>query len=330
MDSPALKILPDARFARALEVAGMAPLTAGELTWLQVNLGRVCNQACHHCHVDAGPKRTEAMSQDTADRVIALMARTPAIDLLDITGGAPELNPNFRRLVQAGRERGARVIDRCNLTILLEPGHEDLVEFLAGNRVEVVASMPCYLEENVDRQRGRGTYDKSIEGLRRLNAAGYGDPDTGLVLALVYNPGGPFLPPAQEQLEADYKAQLDERFGIRFNSLLTITNMPISRFRHDLQRSRRLEAYEQLLERSFNPGTVPGLMCRSLVSVGWQGTLYDCDFNQMLELGVDRSVGRTLWDIHSFTELSGRTIAVGDHCFGCTAGCGSSCGGSLD
>ena len=330
MTSSALKILPDHRFADALCEAGLAPLRAAAVTWLQVNLGRVCNQACHHCHVDAGPKRTEAMSTEVADRVIELMDRTPAIDLLDITGGAPELNPNFARLVRAGRARGARVIDRCNLTILLEPGQEQLVDFLAEQRVEVVASLPCYLEENVDKQRGRGVYERSIEGLRRLNAAGYGDPDSGLVLDLVYNPGGPFLPPAQEALEADYKARLGERFGVRFNSLLTITNMPIARFRHDLQRSRRLEAYEQLLQRSFNPATVPGLMCRSLVSVGWEGTLYDCDFNQMLELGLDGSVGRTLWDIESFDALRDRPITVADHCFGCTAGCGSGCGGALD
>ena len=329
MDSTALKIVPNLRFEHALHEAGLSPLTSGELTWLQVNVGRVCNQACHHCHVDAGPKRTEAMSAATVDRLIALMAATPQIAQLDITGGAPELNPNFRRLVQAGRALGARVIDRCNLTVLLEPGQEDLVAFLADQRVEVVASMPCYLEENVDRQRGRGVYERSIEGLRRLNAAGYGEPGSGLTLDLVYNPGGPFLPPPQEALEADYKARL-AAVDVRFDRLLTITNMPIARFRHDLQRSRRLEAYEELLERSFNPATVPGLMCRSLVSVDWQGRLYDCDFNQMLDLEVDRRVGRTLWDVEALGELSGRRIVTGDHCFGCTAGCGSSCGGALD
>ncbi len=328
MDSTALRIVPSLRFEAALEGAGLPRLTAGTITWLQVNVGRVCNQACHHCHVDAGPKRAESMSAATVDRVIALMAASSGLELLDITGGAPELNPNFRHLVQAGRALGLRVLDRCNLTILLEPGQEDLVDFLAAHRVEVVASMPCYLEENVDRQRGRGVYDRSLEGLRRLNAAGYGDPDSGLTLDLVYNPGGPFLPPAQGALEADYKARLGD-VGVRFDSLLTITNMPIARFRHDLQRSRRLEAYEELLERSFNPAAVPGLMCRSLVSVGWEGGLFDCDFNQMLELRLDRSTGRSLWDIESFDDLSGRPIATADHCFGCTAGCGSSCGGAL-
>jgi len=300
------------------------------LTWLQVNTGKLCNQACHHCHVDAGPKRTEIMTSETASQIIELLERSPQLELLDITGGAPELNPQFRRLVRAARARGLRVIDRCNLTILLEPGQEDLLDFLAAHQVEIVASLPCYLEENVDKQRGSGVFDKSITALQLLNQAGYGAPSTGLSLNLVYNPVGPMLPPSQQGLEQAYKQQLQERFGIRFNSLITITNMPISRFRHDLVRSGRLDEYERLLEGAFNPSTVDDLMCRSLVSIGWDGLLYDCDFNQMLDMGLLPSTGlRTIWDLESFSDLAERPIATGSHCFGCTAGAGSSCGGSL-
>jgi radical SAM/Cys-rich protein len=314
-------------FQTALQDAGLPPLHAIEVTWLQINVGKLCNQACHHCHVDAGPKRTERMTAQTADRVIALMERTPGLGLVDLTGGAPELNLNFRRLVRAARARGARVIDRCNLTVLFEPGQEDLVDFLAEHRVEVVASMPCYSEANVDKQRGTGVFAKSIRGLRELNAAGYGH-GTGLELDLVYNPVGPFLPPDAKSLEADYKRRLGDDFGIVFDELITITNMPISRFRHDLERSGQLEHYNQLLLDSFNPATVPGLMCRSMVSIGWDGALYDCDFNQMLELPVHG--GQRLEDLTSYADLAGRPIVTAPHCFGCTAGAGSSCGGSLD
>jgi radical SAM/Cys-rich protein len=318
-------------FRSALQRAGEPPeLRAGAVSWLQVNVGKRCNQACHHCHVDAGPQRSESMDARTLDRVLAVLAASPEVELLDITGGAPELNPGFRRLAAAGRAMRRRVIDRCNLTILLEDGQEDLGEFLARERVDVVASMPCYLEENVDRQRGRGVYRKSVEALRRLNALGYGDGRSGLRLDLVYNPGGAFLPGAQGKLEAAYKQQLGERWGIVFDSLVTITNMPIARFAHDLERSEKRSDYEDLLEQSFNAATLPGLMCRSLVSVSWDGRLFDCDFNQMLELPLDEGVRpRTIWDLARLGELSRRPIATGAHCFGCTAGAGSSCSGAI-
>ena len=314
-------------FDTTLRDAGLPPLRAADLTWLQINVGKLCNQACHHCHVDAGPRRTEQMTAATADRLIDLMGRTPRLDLVDLTGGAPEMNANFRRLVRAARAQGARVIDRCNLTVLFEPGQEDLIEFLVQERVEVVASMPCYSEANVDKQRGGGVFAKSIDGLRALNDAGYGR-GTGLKLDLVYNPGGPFLPPAATKLEADYRRRLFDDFGLHFDELITITNMPIKRFRHDLIRSGRLAEYNQLLLDSFNPATVAGLMCRSLVSVSWDGRLYDCDFNQMLELPLRD--GRALEDLESFSDLAGRAIVTAPHCFGCTAGAGSSCGGSID
>jgi len=317
-------------FARTLRERGLGALRAADVTWLQVNVGKRCNQACHHCHVDAGPQRTEVMDERTAERVLTLMRRARRLDLVDFTGGAPELNPHWRRLVREARACGARVIDRCNLTVLLEPGQEDTVGFLAEHRVEVVASLPCYSPGNVDKQRGGGVFDKSIEALRRLNAAGYGrSPE--LKLDLVYNPGGPFLPPPQAKLEVDYKARLQADFGVVFDNLITITNMPIARFRHDLLRAGRLDEYRAVLLEAFNPATVEGLMCRSLVSVGWDGELYDCDFNQMLELGLAPSAGaRTLWDIESLDELAEREIATAEHCFGCTAGAGSSCGGSID
>ncbi|MCP4868652.1 MAG: radical SAM/Cys-rich domain protein [Proteobacteria bacterium] len=314
-------------FQTTLRDAGLPPLEAAELTWLQINVGKLCNQACHHCHVDAGPRRTEQMTGETADELIRLMEATPRLDLVDLTGGAPEMNPNFRRLVRAARGRGARVIDRCNLTVLFEPGQEDLIDFLVQERVEVVASMPCYSEANVDKQRGGGVFNKSIGGIRKLNESGYGR-GTGLKLDLVYNPGGPFLPPPAKKLEGDYKKRLFDDFGLHFDELITITNMPIKRFRHDLQRSGRLADYNQLLLDSFNPATVEGLMCRSLISISWDGQLYDCDFNQMLEMPLQD--GRRLGDLKSFSDLAGRPIVTAPHCFGCTAGAGSSCGGSID
>jgi len=314
-------------FDISIESAGLAPLHSADLTWLQINLGKLCNQACHHCHVDAGPKRTERMSAETADRIIALMEATPRLELVDLTGGAPEMNLNFRRLVRAARGLGARVIDRCNLTVLFEPGQEDLVEFLVEQRVEVVASMPCYSEANVDKQRGNGVFAKSIDGIRKLNDAGYGR-GTGLKLDLVYNPGGPFLPPPAKKLEGDYKRRLYDDFGLHFDELVTITNMAIARFERDLRRSGQLESYNQLLLENFNPATVAGLMCRSLVSISWDGKLFDCDFNQMLEMPLQD--GRRLEDLTSFSELTGRAIVTAPHCFGCTAGAGSSCAGALD
>lgn len=314
-------------FEETLHRHGIAELRRAEVTTLQVNVGKLCNQACHHCHVEAGPKRTEIMSSAVADRILALLAATPTIRTVDITGGAPELNENFTRLVLLARSLGRHVIDRCNLTVLFEPGQEDLTEFLARNQVEIIASLPCYTEENVDRQRGRGVFEKSIAALRLLNRFGYGHPNSRLALNLVYNPLGAFLPPAQEKLEADYKKQLREKFGIEFNRLFTITNMPISRFASSLARNGKYRSYMSLLVNHFNPLTVDQLMCRSMVSVGWNGQIYDCDFNQMLEMGA---VGaKTIWDVESFAPLQGSRITTGSHCFGCTAAAGSSCGGSL-
>jgi len=317
-------------FQRALQDSGLERLRTDRVNWVQINVGKLCNQACHHCHVDAGPRRTEIMTAETAGQIVELLQASSHLELVDITGGAPELNPSFRMLVRAARELGLRVIDRCNLTVLFQPDQEDLVDFLAANRVEVVASMPCYLQSNVDKQRGNGVFDLSIAALHRLNEAGYGHKDSGLSLNLVYNPVGPFLPPDQQALEQTYKEQLRERFGIHFNSLLTITNMPISRFRSDLQRSGQLEEYQSLLLQSFNAGTVDGLMCRSMISIGWDGSLYDCDFNQMLDMRLEPPLGRlTIEHVQSFSQFDGRAIRTGAHCFGCTAGSGSGCGGAI-
>ncbi len=301
----------------------------GRLTTLQVNLGYRCNQQCLHCHVNAGPKRKESMEAETAAAVIAFLERA-GLAVLDLTGGAPELNPHFRELVRAGRRLGMTVMDRCNLTILGEPGQEDLAEFLAEHQVEVVASLPCYLGENVDGQRGRGVFGRSIEGLRRLNALGYGREGSGLVLNLVYNPTGPFLPPDQEALEADYKRELGERYGVVFNRLFTLANMPIARFGSTLVSKGRFEEYMQLLKSSYNPATLAQVMCRSLISVDWQGWLYDCDFNQMLGLPA-RCSPRPRTHIRDLNPeaLEGAPIVVAEHCYGCTAGRGSSCGGAL-
>jgi radical SAM/Cys-rich protein len=299
------------------------------LETVQVNVGYVCNQTCLHCHVNAGPKRTESMARATVDQVLAYLDASGAT-ALDITGGAPELNPHFRHLVRSARARGARVIDRCNLTILFEPGQEDLAEFLAAERVQIVASLPCYTAELVDRQRGEGVYEKSIEAIRRLNALGYGREGSGLSLDLVYNPQGPSLPPPQPKLEADYKRILGERFGIAFNHLLTLANMPIQRFGSTLVSKGQFNAYMALLRGAHRDENLEAVMCRSLVSIDWQGYLYDCDFNQMLGLPlvvqgrrrthVSEAIGR---------DLDGTPIVVRDHCYGCTAGQGSSCGGAL-
>jgi radical SAM/Cys-rich protein len=272
------------------------------------------------------------MDRPVAARVIALLARSPGVEVLDVTGGAPELNPSFRWLVTEARRLGRRVIDRCNLTILLEPGMADLAEFLAAQAVEVVASLPCYAAANVDRQRGAGVFDRSIEALRRLNALGYGRPGSPLRLDLVYNPLGPSLPPAQAELERDYRRALGERFGIEFHRLLTLTNMPIRRFADQLARLGKTEAYQALLVNHFNPATVSGLMCRSQASVDWRGRLYDCDFNLMLGLSLplgDSPARPTIWDVERLDALAGGAIATAEHCFGCTAGAGSSCSGAL-
>ena len=307
------------------------PLRRRQLTTLQVNVGKLCNQTCRHCHVEAGPRRTEMMTQATAERVVELMdvAGSDHLDLVDLTGGAPELNPVFRFLVRSARARDLRIMDRCNLTVLFEPGQEDTAKFLGDHGVEIVASLPCYTSENVDAQRGEGVFDKSIRALRLLNDLGYGRKESGLVLDLVYNPVGPFLPPSQSELESDYRERLLQDFGIVFSSLFTITNMPIKRFLFDLKHAGKLDEYMTLLVDSFNDPTVENVMCRSLLSIGWEGTIYDCDFNQMLELPVSRRE-KTIWDIQSLETFGSGSISVGDHCFGCTAGAGSSCGGQLE
>ena len=297
---------------------------------LQLNLGYRCNQSCVHCHVNAGPNRKEEMTAETIDALIDFLAANPEITTIDLTGGAPELNRNFRRLVIAARSRGLRVIDRCNLTILEEPGLEDLAKFLAMHRVEVVASLPCYLEENVDKQRGKGTFDASVNGLKRLNALGYGQPDSGLILNLVFNPQGASLPPPQSALEADYKRFLGERYGIVFDHLFTLANMPIQRFGSMLISKGQFNAYMSTLREAHRDENLDAVMCRGLVSVDWQGYIYDCDFNQQLGLAL-KNTDRSRLHITSATvaQLEGLPIRVADHCYGCTAGQGSSCGGAL-
>ena len=305
----------------------LAPLSAAGIHVLQVNVGKLCNQTCHHCHVDAGPERREIMSRDTLQACLDVLARTE-IPVVDITGGAPEMNPDFRWFAGEVRRLGRHVIDRCNLTILLAPGYEDLPEFLAGHRIEIVASLPCYLEENTDAQRGDGVFRRSIAALQRLNALGYGRPESGLVLTLVYNPVGPSLPPAQQELEDAYRRELRSRYGVEFTRLHTITNMPISRFLDDLLQQGRYEAYMHKLLDVFNPAAVEGVMCRTLLSVDWQGRLYDCDFNQMLELGLAPWLPQHIRDFDA-ALLENREIATGRHCYGCTAGAGSSCQGTI-
>ena len=314
-----------------LKVTDFPPLRRRAIDTLQVNLGYRCNQSCLHCHVNAGPSRTEQMDGATVDLVLEVM-RARRIATLDVTGGAPELNENFRRLVASARALGATVIDRCNLTILEEPGHEDLADFLARERVQVVASLPCYSQANVDQQRGAGVFDKSIRALQRLNALGYGADGSELTLNLVYNPQGPSLPPPQHQLEQDYKRLLAANFGVRFNQLLTITNQPIARFGSTLISKGQFRDYMALLRGAHRPDNLPGVMCRSLVSVDWQGNLHDCDFNQMLGMPL-RADGRRGAALHLrdllARDLAGNPIAVADHCYACTAGQGSSCGGAL-
>jgi len=313
-----------------LEDTDFPALRRAPLTTLQVNLGYRCNQACLHCHVNAGPTRKEQMQLETVEAVIDFL-RASQLSTLDITGGAPELNRHFRYLVEAARGMGIQVIDRCNLTILNEPGEETLAAFLAANGVEIVASMPCYLESNVDSQRGDGVYRSSIRALRELNSLGYGQPGSGLVLNLMYNPLGAVLPPSQEQLEADYRRELAEREGVVFNRLLVLANMPIQRFGSTLVSKGQFTGYMQLLKGAFQPQNLDTVMCRSLLSVDWQGYLYDCDFNQMLDLPLalgDRPRPH-LRDLHA-DALRGNPIVVCDHCYGCTAGQGSSCGGALD
>jgi len=315
-----------ARFDQLLARHGLYPLRATGMDVFQINLGKLCNQTCRHCHVDAGPDRRELMSRDTVAACLDVLAVTD-IPTVDITGGAPEMNPHFRWLVEETRRLGRHVIDRSNLTILVAPGFEDLAAFLAEQRVEVVASLPCYLAENVDRQRGNGVFERSLEALRRLNALGYGRSDA-LTLTLVYNPHGSVLPPRQEPLEAEYRRELSARYGIVFTRLHTITNMPISRFLDDLLRTGEYEAYLEKLIGAFNPAAAAGVMCRSTISVDWQGKLFDCDFNQMLELGLTPGVPRHIREF-DIAQLAGRRINTGRHCFGCTAGAGSGCQGAV-
>ena len=303
-------------------------LRRGRPEVLQVNVGKLCNLTCIHCHVNAGPKRKEIMSRETVDRIIDWFVSSD-LETLDLTGGAPEMIPDFRYLVAEVRARatGRRIIDRCNLTILSEPGYDGLAEFLAENQVEVVASMPCYEAANVNEQRGDGVFDKSIAGLQLLNRLGYAT-DPQLPLNLVYNPNGDFLPGPQPALEADYKRELLEHFGIKFNHLYTITNLPVSRFASWLRHEGRYDQYLDLLVSAFNPATVEGLMCRSTINVSWQGEVHDCDFNQMLRLPLAGERSAYLWDL-SPEGFENRAIVTGSHCFGCTAGAGSSCGGAL-
>jgi len=321
-------------FAGMLRHHGLGTLRRAELRTLQVNVGKLCNQACHHCHVDAGPKRTEIMQRETAERVLALLAANPSVGMVDLTGGAPELNPNFRLLVETARALGRHVIVRCNLTVLWVAEMDWLPEFFRAHAVELMSSLPCYTADNVDTQRGPGVFQKSIEALRWLNRLGYGMPGSALRLSLVYNPVGAFLPPPQAALEARYREELRRLFGIEFHRLYTITNMPIRRFAEQLARWGQHDAYMGLLVNHFNGATVPELMCRTLLSVGWDGALYDCDFNQMLELplgAASRGPPRTLtvWEIDDLAALRDAPIATASHCFGCTAGAGSSCGGAV-
>lgn len=304
------------------------PLRRGRLDTLQVNLGYLCNLSCVHCHVNAGPTRTELMDRATIDQVLALLENR-GIGTLDLTGGAPELNPDFRYLVSAARALGVRVIDRSNLTVLLEPGQETLAEYLAAQQVVITASLPCYMEQNVQEQRGKGVYVDSIDALLQLNALGYGR-DPALELNLVYNPVGAALPPPQAALEADYKRELGERFGIVFNQLFTITNMPISRFGAVLLAQGNYTGYMTLLRDNFSAANLETVMCKTLLSVDWQGFLYDCDFNQMLELPLGGGPGRHISELLQANDLAAGMIVTGEHCYGCTAGQGSSCGGALD
>ncbi|HEX9672937.1 MAG TPA: arsenosugar biosynthesis radical SAM (seleno)protein ArsS [Burkholderiales bacterium] len=312
-----------------LQASDFPAIRRRRLDILQVNLGYKCNQTCLHCHVNAGPTRTEMMDRETISDVIAFL-KSSSVKTLDVTGGAPELNPHFRGLVLAACNLGVHVMDRCNLTILEQPGQDDLAQFLAANAVEVVASLPCYLEENVDAQRGKGVFEASIRALQSLNALGYGRAGSGLALNLVYNPQGPTLPPAQDRLEADFHRHLGERFGVVFNGLYVLTNMPIQRFGSTLVSNGQFEHYMAVLKNAYQPQNLESVMCRNLVSVDWRGTVYDCDFNQMLGLplqlnGTPRVHLRQLMG----KDLDDNPIVVKDHCYGCTAGQGSSCGGAL-
>jgi len=329
--SEQLRLLSDTQscpsFDRQLSHAGLYPLYATGITVFQINVGKLCNQTCRHCHVDAGPDRTERMSRETAELCMQALAKTD-IPTVDLTGGAPELNLNFRWLVERSRAMGRHVIDRCNLSVLLLPSQADLAEFLATHRVEIIASLPYYRANQTDAQRGEGVFDKSIKALQLLNRLGYGKPDSGLALNLVYNPVGAFLPPKQESIEAQFRRELRNRHGVEFTHLYTITNMPISRFLEFLVESGNYEGYMERLAHAFNPTAAAGVMCRYTLSVGWDGTLYDCDFNQMLDLPVNHGAPSHIRDFDA-ALLHRRQIVTRNHCYGCTAGSGSSCGGAV-
>lgn len=315
--------------APLLEVTDFPTIHRGHLSILQVNLGYLCNLSCVHCHVNAGPKRTEIMPRAIIDELLQLIDQQQ-IKVLDLTGGAPEMNPHFRYLVIEARKRGVQVIDRCNLTILMLPEYSDLAQFLADQKVIITASLPCYSEQNVEAQRGKGVFADSIAALQKLNTLGYGLDGTGLILNLVYNPNGAFLPPNQQSLQQAYKTELETQFGIQFNELLTITNMPISRFGSTLLSKGQFESYMQLLKDNFSADNLPSVMCRSLVSIDWQGRVYDCDFNQMLKMPMIASHRPEVYikDLLQL-DITGQEIRIADHCYGCTAGQGSSCGGAL-
>lgn len=314
-------------FDRQLDRIGLLPLRATGITVFQVNVGKLCNQTCRHCHVDAGPDRTESMSRETAELCMQALAKTD-IPTVDITGGAPELNPNFRWLVEQARALGRHVLDRCNLSVLLIPSQAGLAEFLAAHQVEIIASLPSYQASQTDAQRGDGIFQKSIEALRLLNRLGYGQPDSGLALNLVYNPVGAFLPPKQAAIEAQFRKELRAKHGVEFNHLYTITNMPVSRYLEFLVESGNYEQYMERLANAFNPAAAAGVMCRYTISVSWDGRLYDCDFNQMLDLPVDHGMPAHIRDFDP-VQLNQRQITTRNHCYGCTAGTGSSCGGSV-
>ncbi|MHC5111656.1 MAG: arsenosugar biosynthesis radical SAM (seleno)protein ArsS [Planctomycetota bacterium] len=317
----------DDAFDRHLTRHGCGSLRAEKITTIQVNVGRKCNQVCRHCHIDAGPHQTEEMDRSTTNKVIELL-RHQSITTLDITGGAPEINPNFRYLVEQARPHCDRIVNRCNLTILNEPGYEDLGDFLADWRVEVTASLPCYEEENVDLQRGNGVFERSIRALRQLNELGYGRNGSGLALNLVYNPIGSELAPIQSKLETSYKQVLHERYGIVFNELYAMNNVPINRFQNDLQRNGQLVAYMQKLSDAFNPNAVNGLMCRGQISIRWDGYLFDCDFNLITDLTLAGPLPRHIDDI-TWEAINNRTINTAPHCLACTAGSGSTCSGAI-
>jgi len=325
--TPTAALLASGDFDARLATHGIKLLRADAIETLQVNVGKLCNQACKHCHVDASPARTEIMTREVAEQIIEAVRRY-SFPTLDITGGAPELNPSFRYLVRAAHALGTHIMVRHNLTVMCEPAQEDLPEFFREHEVEVVSSLPYFLEQQTDAQRGQGVFEKSIRALRRLNAVGYGIEGSGLVLNLVYNPVGAFLPPKQSSIEADFKRELATRYNLSFNRLYTITNMPIRRFLDYLRRTGNEERYMRKLVEAFNPGAVEGLMCRNTLSVDWTGRLYDCDFNQMLELAVAPELPQTIFELDPERFAGGR-VMTGSHCFGCTAGAGSSCGGAL-